>query len=259
MTRYALIAFTFLAASLGASAAQADGFYVSVAGSAVFRNTLTQDFSSATDPFGNRAFNGDVAVPYRQSETYHYKAGGEGDIAGGYRFGLGRFGALRSEIEFSFRDYQLGASSVRSLPGQIYGAVYNGAISTVRGDDQLRYAGTANAFYDLPQLGFATPYVGAGVGYQQGVQTPGERLHAYEFYNGPSGAVIYGPPGATGGGTYLQRIASSDGGQGTWLVEGGISLPLTARLSLTPAYRYTQGFHGHDGVNVMRVGLRYGF
>ncbi len=245
-------------AALTAQGACANGFYISGAGSAVQRNAFTDDFSSSTDPFGNRAIQNGAAVPYRQVETTHYKAGGEADIAGGYQFGLGRFGDLRAEAEFSFRDYQVGASEVRSRPGQIYGTVYNASITTLKGVDELRYAETVNAFYDLPRFGLITPYVGAGVGYQEGVETPGDRLHAYQTTSTPTPNEITGPAGSTGG-SFVRQVASSDGGQGTWQVEGAVSLPLTARLSLVPAYRYTQGFHGHDGINVMRVGLRYGF
>ena len=244
--------------SLAAQGASANGFYVSGAFSAVQRNDFTDNFSNAADPFGNRVFQGGVEVPYRQVETTHYKAGGEADVAGGYRFDLGRYGAIRTEVEVSFRDYQVGASDVKSLPGQVYGTVYNASITTLKGDDELRYAGTVNAFYDFTRFSWITPYVGAGVGYQQGVQTPGDRQHAYETFSTPTPNEVTGPAGTTGG-TFVDQTGSSDGGQGTWLVEGGVSLPMTRHLSLVPAYRYTQGFHGHDGINVERIGLRYSF
>lgn len=243
--------------SLCASAALANGFYVSGTIGGVFRETTSSLLNDARDPFGNQAFNNGVAVPYRVEQHTHYQAGGEADVAGGYRFGLGRLGALRVEGEFSFRDYRYHDYVGRSLPGQVYGTNFSATYEVEKGLYQERYAETANAFYDLPSFGFATPYVGVGAGYQESVRTPGDVKEVYQDTRYATGS-IFGPT-QTAGGSRPFSLASISGNQGTWLAEGGVSLRMTPRLSLVPSYRFSQAFQGHAATNLARIGLRYSF
>ena len=244
-------------ASLGASAALANGFYVSGTIGGVFRDTVSSVLNETTDPFGNRAFINGVAVPYQVQQRTHYEAGGEADVAGGYRFGLGRFGALRVEGEFSFRDLRFKDYVRQSLPGQIYGTNFHATYETDKGLYQERYAETANAFYDLPSFGFATPYVGVGAGYQESVRTPGDVTEVFQDTRYPTGE-IFGPR-PTASGVRSIALASTSVSQGTWLTEAGLSLRMTPHLSLVPSYRFTQAFQGHAATNLARLGLRYSF
>ena len=238
--------------ALSAHSALARGFYVSGSLDGVFRQDTSEIVNEAADPFGNRA-----PVPYQVKEENHYEAGGEVDAAGGYRFGLGRFGTLRVEGEFSFRDFRVKDYTLQSLPGQVYGTDFHSTYSTTKGLYEERYAETANAFYDLPTFGFATPYIGAGVGYQESVRTPGDRLQQYQDTRYSTGS-IFGPVSATSGSRTL-HAASSSTNDGTWLAEAGMSLRMTPHLSLVPSYRFTQAFAGDVGTNLAWIGLRYSF
>ncbi len=235
--------------ALTAQGSRANGFYVSGALSAVQRETADQESSSVADPFGNEVISNGALIPFQEEARTHYRLGGEADVAAGYRFNLGGYGAVRTEAEFSFRDYGVDDVTVRSLPSSMSSTRYSADYEVERGRDQERYAETANAFYDLTHFAAFTPYIGAGVGYQEGIQRPGSRLRTYTIYNG----------GFIGGGTNQQQLVGSDSNDGTWLVEGGVSLPLTRHLSIVPAYRYSQAFAGHTPINIMRVALRYSF
>ena len=144
-------------ALLSASGARADGFYVSGSLDGVFPESRQIPVNETKDPFGNQAFNNGVAVPYQVRETTHPQAGGEVDAAAGYRLGLGRFGGLRVEGEFSFRYARNGDYTLQSLPGQVYGTDFRADYRTISGLYGERYGETGNIFYDLPRFSFVTP------------------------------------------------------------------------------------------------------
>jgi opacity protein-like surface antigen len=232
-----------------ASSASAGDWYVSGALGAVFRDPSNTMIDQPTDPFGNRVSVGGQPVPYRVSEHTDFKPGFEADVALGRRFTLGRYGALRAEAELSYRDYQVGSSTVTSLPSSVYDTTVNASLKTTSGLHELRWAQTANLFYDFALFHGFTPYVGGGVGYQEGVQTSGDRLR--------TATVVSGGVQANPVTTVHQDSTNQD--DGTWLVEAGVAAPLTPRLSIAPAYRFTQSFDGRKPINVARVALRYNF
>jgi opacity protein-like surface antigen len=252
------------AACLFAGGAQADGFYVSGTVGGAFHEATNVILNDSTDPFGNRASNGSTPVPYRVNQHTDFSGGGEVDIAGGYRFGMGRYGAFRLEAEGRFRQYRLQDYVLQSLPGQVYGTDYRATGETTRGRYEQTYAETANVFYDLPRIAFATPYVGAGVGYQESGRTPGDGTVAYQDTRYPSSAspngnAIFGPT-PTASGVVPRSFAGGSSGDGTLLAEAGVSLAMTQHLSLVPSYRYSEVFSGHGAVvNLVRLGLRYSF
>ena len=237
------------AVALCAAPAWAGDYYVSGALGAVFRPTYSATLDRPADPFGNRVFVSGQAVPYKESEATNFGAGFEADVAFGRRFSLGNYGALRAEAEFSFRDYPTGASTVTSLPGQVYNTTVNASLKTTNGLDQERYAETANLFYDLSKFAGLTPYFGGGIGYQEGVSTSGDRTRT---------AVINSGGVQTNSASTIHADRASDD-QGTWLAEVGVAVPLTQRLSLAPAYRFSQAFDGQKPIHLIRVALRYSF
>lgn len=229
------------AAALCASSAWAADYYVSGALSGVFRDPYSATLSEPTDSHGNRVFQNGQPVPFLTHEHTDYDPGIEADIALGRRFSLGALGALRAEAELSFRDYQVGTTTVTAVPGAVFTAT-PASIKTTSGLQEQRYAETANLFYDLTPFKGFTPYIGGGVGYQEGVQTSGERVSTTQ----------------AGVATTI-HAGSSTADDGTWLAEAGVAIPLTSRLSLVPAYRFSQAFNGHTPINLARVALRYSF
>ena len=246
--------------ALCASSAWAGDYYVSGALSGVFRepftaNTAQLSESQVSAPGFGLIVNGQPAGPRtlpifsvtQARARTDFRPGVEADLALGRRFGLGRYGALRAEAEIGFRDYQTGTTTVVALPGQpLVGMLYT--LKTTRGLDQQRYAETANLFYDLPRFGGLTPYVGGGVGYQEGVSTSGDRLQTYMVDTGLQTSPVS---------TVHRNSSSAD--DGTWLAEAGVDVPLTKRLSLAPAYRFSQSFNARTPIHLMRVALRYSF
>jgi opacity protein-like surface antigen len=257
MFRFASATVMALVAVLAASRAEADGVYVSATIGGAFRDPLTSHLSDTTDPFGNQAFQNGAAVPYRLTEKTHFQAGGQVDIAGGYRFGLARFGALRVEGEFGFRDYRVSDSEVQSLPNQVYGTNFHSTITTLKGNYVERYAETANIFYDLPSVGFVTPYLGAGAGYAENTQTSATTLSQFQDTRSATGS-IFGPTPSTSG-TAQRQVASSYTQGGLWQVEGGLGLKMTQHLSLVPSYRFSRSFNGATPTHLARLGIRYSF
>lgn len=233
-----------------ASSAQADDYYVSGALSGVFREPSTAATSQlvevpgpAPGSFPDLFVNGQPtrfvsAIPARAHTDF--RAGVETDVSLGRRFSLGAYGALRAEVEFSFRDYQVGTTTVTSQPGQPYTGIL-ATTKTTSGLHEQRYAETANLFYDLTRLKGFTPYLGTGIGYQEGLQTSGERTSASPL------------------GVGTAHYNSSSANDGTWFAEAGVAVPLTKRLSIAPAYRYSQAFAGNKPIHLMRVALRYSF
>jgi len=238
------------AAALGASSASAADWYVSGALGGVFRAPYTASVDQPTDPFGNRVFANGQPVPYRVTQRYDYDPGFEVDAAVGRRFNLGPSGALRVEAEFSFRDYQVSSVATNSLPGQqLYDTTLSATFKTSSGFHEQRYAQTANLFYDLTKFSGFTPYVGVGVGYEEGAHTSGVGVRTAQIVSGgvPSSSVS------------TVHVASVNADDGTWLAEAGVALPLTKHLSIAPAYRFSQAFAGDRPVHQLRVALRYSF
>jgi opacity protein-like surface antigen len=228
--------------AFGASSAWAGDYYVSGALSGVFRPPYTTTVSQPTDSNGNQVFVNGQPVPFVAHQHTDYDPGLEVGAAFGRRFSLGAQGALRAEAEFSFRDYQVGTTAVTPVPGAPFTVTGSASIKTTSGVHEQRYAETANLFYDFTQFKGFTPYLGAGVGYQQGVQTSGVRVRT----------------SSTGAVTTLHG-GSSGSDDGTWLAEAGVAVPLTAHLSLAPAYRFSQAFSGRAPISLARVALRYSF
>ena len=97
-----------------------------------------------------------------------------------------------------------------------------------------------DAFYDFAPIGGRfTPYVGGGIGASANHRTNG-------LFKSATGQTFTSSGGAST--------------QGLGLVEGGVSIALSPRWSLVPAYRYVHYFSGADEVaHVAKVGLRYSF
>lgn len=225
-----------------ASSAWASDYYVSGALGGVFRSPYTTTVSQPTDSHGNQVFVNGQPAPFVEHDHTNYQPGMEVDVALGRRFSLGDHGALRAEAELSFRDYQVGTTMATPVTGAPFTVTGSASIKTTSGLHEQRYAETANLFYDFTLFRGFTPYLGAGVGYQEGVQTSGERQRT-----------------SSSGDVTIVHGASSHSDDGTWLAEAGVALPLTSRLSLAPAYRFSQAFNARTPVNLVRVALRYSF
>lgn len=240
--------------------AKADsGFYVSGSAGATFRDSATALTNSVipahvifpapstpitgplnpTNPFlpGGPQIPGFVVVPSSTvtvKRQYDYSTGIALDVAAGYRFDLGDWGAIRAEAELGYQSYDL--ASVK-LSG---GVVRTDRFSN--GGDQQRFSATINAFYDLPVPGSIVPYIGVGIGGQHGEDSSG------------SGTGTL----STGQTTPVRYIGSS-GESGIWLTEAGFSIAVTDAISIVPAYRYVQTFEGTQPTHILKLGVRYAF
>jgi opacity protein-like surface antigen len=207
------------------STAKADsGFYLGGSAGAGFRQ----------DDSRQRTLNG-LSGPFTQTEDYQYTTAFDLAVSGGYRFDLGATGAIRTEVEFGYGTYSLDKIAV-STPG-----APDRTARPSSGADFNSYAATVNAFYDLPLAGRFVPYVGGGLGFQHTDESDGTGTVA-----GPLQSVP----------THFQGGSSNDG---IWLAEAGLSIAVTDRISIVPAYRYVQTFDGELSTHILKVGLRYAF
>jgi len=199
--------------------------------------------------------SGDVGGYFRESESgadqFHHSdaptviVGGTdrrafddgviGHLALGYRLAP----HIRVEAEFGYITYTGSTLNPQtSAPG--FAALNGQTFHRTSGDRFTRYTGTANVFYDFsPLAGRFTPYVGGGIGASADHQSFGVF------------AAADGTPFRSSGGSSTQSLG---------LVEAGVAIALTPRLSIVPAYRYTRFFaDNEDSAHVVKLGLRYSF
>lgn len=238
------------AAAMVASASWADGFYVSGSLGALSRPDGTATAAEPTDPFGNTVTVAGVKTPYLVQQHFQYSTGFTADAAGGYRFDLGpSLGAVRTELDVRYGQYSDTHLSQQSLPGQVYGTTLSSHSTGISGAQNTGGDFTANAFYDFPKWAGVSPYVGVGVGYHVGTGGSGSAQRDY--------TIVSGSNTQTGSNTVAIQGGHTD--QGVYLVEVGLSVPLSHNLSLVPAYRYSQLFNGQVPLHAFKVGLRYSF
>jgi opacity protein-like surface antigen len=232
-----------------AGGAAADGFYVSGSLGAAARQPLDSVSSSPTDPFGNTATLNGARVPFDVAVRERFSTGVDVNLAGGYRIDLGRAGAVRTEVELGYIAAHLGNVTNRSLPNPVFAEDLHASYQRLNGLDGDRTSATANLFYDFARFAGVSPYVGVGVGYEYGQLTAGSQIRTL---------TITDANGTVGG---VRTVANpgSHGGDGSYLAEVGVSIPIMKRLDIVPAYRFTQRFDGLAATNILKVGLRYSF
>ncbi len=262
--KYAAAALAGVSMLAAATVASANGFYVSGSVGALYRDPVDGVTAEKTDPFGNSLSLGGVQQPYLIDSRTHYDTGFDTEVAGGYRFDLGRLGAVRTELNLDYTDVSGSTIDQHSGQSPYFTTVYSATQRTASGLGAGRLNGTVNLFYDLPFFRYFTPYVGGGVGYHYGWSAAGTRTRNYS-YSSPAGATgsggftISGPPGDTVTGQDTVPVKSSVTHDGAYLAEVGVSIPLMPRLSLVPAYRYSNIFRGTIAESAAKVGLRYNF
>jgi opacity protein-like surface antigen len=252
--------------TLGAAAtASANGFYVSGSIGALDREPYDSTSLYARDPFGNSLSINGVAQPYVINNRQHYDLGVDVDAAGGYRFDLHKIGALRTEIGLEYGEYDEGVLDRHSGANPNFTTLYSSIVRPVGGVTTQRVNATFNVFYDLPKFWRFRPYFGGGVGYHYGWSPASTRLDSFTYsvpanpVSAPSGPTISGPPGARVSGQQTLQEQAGNTHDGAYLAEVGVAIPILPRLSLVPAYRYTNNFHGNVPASVAKVGLRYEF
>lgn len=148
-------------AAIGTSAFAETPFYISGGGGGYFRESL-----SGSDEF-HHTDTPDLQVP--GTDKLGFNTGVIGDVAIGYRFTP----HIRAEADFDYFTYT-GSTLNPSTSAAGYPALNGQTFKRVSGDRYLRYAGTANLFYDFsPIAGAFTPYVGGGVGASADHRTTG--------------------------------------------------------------------------------------
>jgi opacity protein-like surface antigen len=223
----AIVGAVAAAAAMGLSAQAETPFYVSGSIGGYFRDSL-----SGSDEF-HQLGTPNIQVP--GSDKLNFNTGLIGDVALGYRFAP----HFRAEADFDYFTYTGSTlNPATSAPG--FPELNGQTFKRVSGDRYLRYAGTANVFYDFsPIAGAFTPYVGGGLGAAAAHRTIGHF------------AAADGTPFTSGGGASTEGLG---------MLEVGVSIAITPNLSLVPAYRYIHFFNGMEDVaNVAKVGLRYQF
>ena len=206
--RSALLAATFVAMPLVASAQPVTGLYVGLgAGVNVMSQEQVKNLSFPTlAPLGSGLST---------SGHVNGSTGFAGVVSMGWGFGNG----LRAEIEGDYRDNHL-----TGLSGFTTATSLNG------GTNEQKYGGMVNVLYDFNGLTpWFVPYVGAGVGYQ-GID---EKFHA-----GNTAAI----PGTALGAGQLQ-VANAGSTQGSFAYQAivGMAFPLpqiTPGLAATLEYRF---------------------
>jgi opacity protein-like surface antigen len=253
------------AALCAADTALANGFYVSGSVGALYREPYDSTSLNPRDPFGNSLTLDGVPQPYVIDNRQRYDIGFDAEVAGGYRFDLGRIGAIRTEIDLDYGEYPGGALDRRSGTNPNYTTQYVSTVRPVGVVASQRVNGTFNAFYDLPKLWGLQPYFGGGVGYHYSWTPPNTRLDYYAYsvpatpVSAASGPTISGPPGAKVSGQETLHDNAAYTHDGAYLAEVGVAIPILPRMSLVPAYRYSNIFRGTVSVSSAKLGLRYSF
>ena len=231
------------------SAFAANGFYVSGSIGAADRQPFGSVASEPTDPFGNSIFENGVRVPYNLAVRQRFNTGVDLNLAGGYRFGLGGHGDIRTELEFGYISGRLANVTDRSLPSPVFAEDQHIGFKTLSGLGGQRFSSAANVFYDFVGHHGFTPYVGAGLGYEHSVLSSGMQQY--------TGTLV------DAAGTFHHVRAVFHPGQqddnGVYLAEAGVSVALSKRLAIVPAYRFTDRFDGLAVTHILKIGLRYNF
>jgi opacity protein-like surface antigen len=224
--RYAFDAPPPTAPDLELPAQGESGWYVSGSVGGYFRETTTT--SETFDKTYNRS------IRASGTETQSFDPGVIGNAALGYHLSP----QFRVEAEIGYFSYS--ASTMNPFTTDPRFPRLNGSTFIRQtGDDWSRFTGTVNVFYDFPGLMGVSPFVGTGIGASANHRTNG-------FYT------------AANGGTFDSSGGAST--QGLWLLEGGVSVPLTENLSVVPAYRYVHYFAGNEDVaHIVKLELRYSF
>jgi opacity protein-like surface antigen len=233
-----------------ATAAWADGApsgpYVSGSLGASFRPTATTDGSDRTDPNGNSVTVNGAPVPYPYQDHTQFKTGLDAEVAAGFRFNLGNSGAIRTEVAVEFGQYSVEGTSSNSVANPTYQTTFSGRGTPVQGLQDNHGAVTVNAFYDFSKVLGVVPYVGVGIGYHYGIQTAGTLNRTVMVSNAPTV-------------TEMASVDATHTNAGIYLAEIGVSIPLSDKLSVVPAYRFSQLFNGTVPVSVVKLGMRYSF
>ncbi|MGC1303035.1 MAG: hypothetical protein WA840_11730 [Caulobacteraceae bacterium] len=264
MFKYVSAAVIGFAALSAAGAAAADGFYVSGSVGGSYRPADDTTSSYARDPFGNSLEINGVVQPFSYANRVHYDIGVDTDEAVGYRFDFGQRGSVRTEVDIEYGNYGIGKIDIGTGVNPHDTTIYSGSAKPVGTLSDQHVNGTFNAFYDLKIFRAFTPYVGMGVGYHYGFSSSGERNRTFT-YSAPasspagSGPTISGPPGAVVRGMNTETVSGSVSRDGAYLAEVGVAIPILDRLSIVPAYRYTNVFNEGTPVHILKVGLRYSF
>ncbi len=245
--------------------ALADGFYVSGSIGALYREPFDSVSLEPRDPFGNSLTLNGAAQPYVIDNRQHYDAGFDAEVAGGYRFDLRKIGAIRTEVDIDYGEYPGGVLDRHSETNPNFTTVYASTERPVGVVASQRVNATFNAFYDLPAFWGLRPYFGGGVGYHYSWTPPNTRLDSFAYsvpanpVSAASGPTISGPPGASVHGQETLHENAAYTHDGAYLAEVGVAIPILPRLSLVPAYRYTNIFRGTVAVSSAKLGLRYSF
>ena len=132
-------------------------------------------------------------------------------------------------------------SSTRPLAAG-FPTLNGGRLSTLSSGGIDDVTGSLNGFYDLPRGGAITPYLGAGVGFDSASEDQANFITS----NGSARST--------------ERAASNTGLM--LVAEGGLSIALSPRWSIVPAYRYQHRFVSgapDAAEHIFKIGLRYGF
>lgn len=219
---------SFAALSFLSTAAMAEGpFYVTGSAGGLWR----MDHTNSAATFSNGTTTGPGTI------TTTYNIGPTVSLGAGYRLPWG----LRVEGEIDYAHFTTASVDPLSTDGAFPGL--NGSkLSTNSGGGHNRYMATANVFYDIALPGSFIPYVGGGVGY---ARADGADAHFTET-NGraftENGSTINDP---------------------VVLGEAGLTIRLTDRWAVVPAYRYTHIFNASGTVsendNIVKLGVRFSF
>jgi OmpA-OmpF porin, OOP family len=227
MTRTAVF-IVALAATIGASAAQAqNGFYLTGAAGAFWRMDTARN-GTATGPGG-------VTGPIVTTTTFD--PGPTFSLGFGYHLPAG----FRIEGEVGYAHYNASSANPLSTNGAF--PVLNGArLSVASGGARDQVTAAAAGYYDLPVTWPLVPYLGAGVGYFHSSAADARFITS-------NGITPFTERGTTVGGAFL-------------LVEVGAAYRVADRWSIVPAYRYEHLFvSGNSDISahIAKIGIRYDF
>jgi hypothetical protein len=222
--KLALVAAMALLAGGGAAQA-ANGWYVSGSAGAYLRQ----------DTRGTGQFTKAGAPPAEGENATAYDAGFTLQAAVGRRVTP----HLRLEAELGYASYLADhANPVTDDP--LYPRLDGRTYARETGARSTRLTGALASFYDFgPVAAGLAPYLGGGLGVADAWTDSG-------LFQAADGAPLH--------------LRGGDRTGGFGFVETGLSIPLTAKLSFVPSYRYAHAFGGvRDRASVLSGGLRYAF
>jgi opacity protein-like surface antigen len=176
----------------------------------------------------------DPSVTTKGTESRTFKPGILAEVGVGYHVSS----QWRVEADFDYAGFT--GNTLTPSTTDLNFPRLNGAFTRQSGANNTRFMGSVIAFYDfLPAAARFNPYVGLGLG--------AESAH--------DGAGVY----VNAAGVPFSGSGDSSS-EGYGLAEVGVSIALTSRLSLVPAYRYMHFMAGDQAsVSIGKVGLRYAF